>query len=92
MQRISRNPSHSSVLYLMVVVVFDVVVSNTRKGFTSMLDILRHLTRSKQWVSRLVLISFTLHLVRFSALPARPLLVNSGKPHGAITYSSFLYQ
>ena len=54
---------------------------------TSMFDISRHLTRSKQWVSRLVLISFTLHLIRFSALPAWPLPVNSGKPHGATTYN-----
>ena len=52
-----------------------------------MLDISRHLTRSKQWMSRLVLISFTLHLIRFSALPARPLPVNRGKPHGATIYS-----
>ena len=54
---------------------------------TSMLDISRHLTKSKHRVSQLVLINFTLHLIRFSALPARPLPVNSGKSHGAITYS-----
>ena len=38
-------------------------------------------------MSRLVLISFTLHLIRFSALPARPLPVNRGKPNGATTYN-----
>ena len=63
-----------------------VVIIQEEKS-TSMFDILRHLIRGKQLVSRLVLISFTCHLIQFSALPAGPLLVNSGKPYGAITYS-----
>ena len=45
------------------------------------------LVRRKEWVSCLVLIGFTYHLIRSSALPARSLPVVSGKPHAAATYS-----
>ena len=51
-----------------------------------MLDTLIYLTRSREWVSCLVLIGFTFRLIRSSALPARPLPLVSGKPHGATTY------
>ena len=94
-QRISRNPSFSSFLSILIVRVFagcvvhmEVVEWSARlarsvsssmptsaiiyDAYTStitqeeksisMLDISRHLTRSKHWVSRFVLINFTLHL------------------------------
>ena len=51
-----------------------------------MCDTLTILVRRKEWVSRLVLVCFTLHCIRSSAQPARPLPIVSGKPHGAITY------
>ena len=41
----------------------------------------------KEWVSCLVLIRFTFRCIRSIALPARPLPVVNGKPHGAITYT-----
>ena len=56
---------------------------------TSMFDISRYLIRSKQWVSRLVLLSLICHVIRFSALPARPLPVNRGSPHGVIIYKAY---
>ena len=43
--------------------------------------------RREEWVSCVVLICFTL-CIPTSALPARPLPVVSGKPHGAKTYKS----
>ena len=64
-----------------------VVIIQEEKS-TSVFDIPRYLIRSKEWVSRLVLISFTLHLIRLNALPARPLPVNSGKPQGTKTYTA----
>ena len=50
-------------------------------------DTLRYLTRKKEWVSCLVLIGFTFHLIRSSALSARPLQVDREKPHRATTYT-----
>ena len=52
-----------------------------------MCDTLTNLVRRKEWMSCLVLICFTFLCIRSSVLPARPLPVSSGKPHGAITYS-----
>ena len=45
-----------------------------------------NLVRREEWVSCVVLICFTFLCIRSNALPARPLPVVSGKPHGAITY------
>ena len=44
-----------------------------------MCDTLANLVGRKEWVSCLVLICFTLHCIRSSAQPARPLPVASGK-------------
>ena len=51
-----------------------------------MCDTLANLVGKKEWVNCIVLICFTFLCIRSSALPARPLPVVSGKPHGAITY------
>ena len=52
-----------------------------------MCDTQTNLVRRKERVSCLVLICFAFLCIRSSALPAKPLPVVSGKPHGAITYS-----
>ena len=45
-----------------------------------------HLANRKEWVSCLILIHLISHLIQKSALPARPLPGDSGKPHGATIY------
>ena len=54
-----------------------------------MCDTLANLVQRKEWVSCLVLIYFTHLCIWSSALPARPLTVVSGKPHGAKTDKFF---
>ena len=59
---------------------------NIRKLFFYMCGTLTNQARREEWVSCVVLICFTL-CIPTSALPARPLPVVSGKPHGAKSYT-----
>ena len=87
MQRIGQSSSFFSVLSILIVRVFADCVVNNIRGKVYFYARYFKIFNKKLTVGESTRFSFTLHLIRFSALPARPLPVNSGKPHGAITYT-----